>query len=111
MIYSSRIFYNCPNQFDRISVGLIWTDDNMKSIVKISEEKMEIVKKINKTSYDLFELYVKNFESSFYYAIIDLDIIERYQKNSNGIVQFTESTKIFVDFTEENFNKYFERYV
>jgi len=108
--YISILYYNHNNQFDKIAVGLLFFN-NEKQIIKIKKDKLDFVKRLNKIGYNLFESTIYSFESYYNDIKINYDIVERQSRYNNGMFQLTKPSFISLELNDENFNRYFEKFI
>ncbi len=108
--YISHLFYQDNNQFDKIAIGSIWFDGK-STFIEIKKEKLKIVKKLNPIGYELLKHTAYSFRTSYLEQGATYELIERVSRYNNNMFQITFPSFIALECTEENFNKYFDKYV
>lgn len=98
---------------DSITVGLIYVDDSGVTRIKISENKMKIVKRIlSKSAFSLFEFGIKGMvKNAPDLNLSSIDYLHRYQ---NGLMKIYAPRKIAIEAIEDKegfFDNYFNKHV
>jgi hypothetical protein len=98
---------------DSITVGMIFIDDEGKSSLRISENKMKIIKKIlKKNTFSLFKSVVDAMVNR--HQEFNLEIIDYLNKHQNGLMKVYPATKIALEHVEDKenfFDNYFNKRV
>jgi hypothetical protein len=108
--HTSHLYYQDNNQFDKIAIGLIWFNVE-QTFIEIKKEKLKIVKKLNPIGYELLKHTAYSFRTSYLEQGATYELIERASRYNNNMFQITPPSFISLGCTEENFNKYFDKYV
>lgn len=106
----SNIYYQDNNQFDKIAIGLIWFNSE-RTFIEIKEEKLKIIRKINGIGYELLKHTAYSFKTSYLEQGATYELIERASRYNNNMFQVTSPSFIALECTEENFYKYFDKYI
>jgi len=107
--YISILYFN-TGLHERINVGLIMFND-LYCIVEIKQSKMDFVKHFKPEAFSLFEFAVTSFKEYYSKEMPTYSQINRLSIYNNGIFKLEKPNFIAVEFTEENFNKFFEKHI
>ena len=84
--------------------------DNQSCICEHSDEKLKLVKQIQPKGYVLFSQVVKQLNNTFSNWIVpNKKQIENLHYNSNNMFGIDRPKMIDVEFTQENFEKLFNK--
>jgi hypothetical protein len=120
--YSIIRFVNNPLSKENLAIGLIMIS-NDKIFYKFSNEKIQLVNKINPLNFKLLEYtinkvndFIKNELSKEITLFsddnrINLDYLKRLSIYNNGFLQFDSPSIINIDFDEVKFNDFFHKYI
>jgi hypothetical protein len=120
--YSIIRFVNNPLSKENLAIGLIMIS-NDKIFYKFSNEKIQLVNKINPLNFKLLEYTidkVTNFiKSELENDIslfsddnkINLEYLKRLSIYNNGFLQFDNPSVINIDFDKIKFNDFFQKYI
>ncbi len=96
---------------ERINVGLIMFNE-LYCLVEIKQSKMEFVKLFKPESFELFEYAVTSFKDYYSKEIMPTHAqIKRLSIYNNGVFKLEKPNFIAVEFTGENFNKFFDKHI
>lgn len=120
--YSIVRFVNNPLSMENLAIGLIMIS-NDKIFYKFSNEKIQLVNKINPLNFKLLEYTiakVSNFiksELSKEISLfsndnrVNLEYLKRLSIYNNGFLQFDSPSVININFDEVKFNDFFHKYI
>jgi hypothetical protein len=120
--YSILRFINNPLSRENIAIGLITISEN-KVRFKFSNEKVNLIKKLNPASFDLTNFTLNKIQNSINSAninegelignenIFSIEYIERLSSYNNGILQFDKPSAINMDFNQTFFDSFFLKYI
>lgn len=108
--YYSLYFYQ-HHHGDRINVGMLMFNKS-GCICQTSEDRVKLVKPYLKTGYTLFKYAVKSYEETFNKLMIPTLLqVRRLSIYSNGMLGIEKPRLIDIEFTQENFDKLFEKLI
>jgi hypothetical protein len=108
--YMSILYFNTGLN-ERINVGLIMFNE-LYCLVEIKQSKMEFVKLFKPESFELFEYAVTSFKDYYSKEIMPTHAqIKRLSIYNNGVFKLEKPNFIAVEFTGENFNKFFDKHI
>ncbi|MFV8268472.1 hypothetical protein ACNQGP_00870 [Flavobacterium sp. GT2N3] len=107
--YTSILYFN-TGLHERINVGLIMFNE-LYCIVELKQSKMNFVKHFKPESFDLFEHAVTSFKDYFSKEMPTHAQIKRLSNYKNGVFKLETPNFIAIDFTGENFNKFFDKHI
>ena len=104
------ILYFSTGLFERINVGLIMSN-GIHCIVEIKQSKMDFVKHFKPEAFELFEHSVNLFKEHYSKLPPAIKQIKKHSNYDNGVFKVEEPNFIAFEFTQENFNKFFEKHI
>jgi hypothetical protein len=120
--YSIIRFVNNPLSKENLAIGLIMIS-NDKIFYKFSNDKIQLVNKINPLNFKLLEYTIDKI-STFIKSELENDIslfsddnkvnveyLKRLSVYNNGFLQFDSPSVINIDFDEIKFNDFFHKYI
>ena len=107
--YMSILYFNI-GLHERINVGLIMFNERY-CIVKIKECKMDFVKNFKPEAFELFQYAVNSFKEYFSSEMPSYVQINKLAKYNNGVFKLEKPNFIAIEFTGENFDKFFEKFI
>lgn len=103
------IFYVQTPFGDRINAGIIMFSSK-GCIAKINEKRMKQIRKFIPNGFKLFQLQTENLIYHFNNICIPtVKGITDLSRNSNNLFGIEKPKGIMIDFTQENFDKFYER--
>ncbi len=120
--YSIIRFVNNPLSKENLAIGLIMISDK-KIHYKFSNEKIQLVNKINPVNYKLLEYTVEKIDKFIKDEIendislfsddskVNFEYLKRLSIYNNGFLQFDNPSIINIDFDEVKFNDFFHKYI
>lgn len=122
-IFSIIRFINNPLSKENIAIGLILISQG-KVYFKYSNEKLQLISRINSDSYKLLDFNLDKINDSIKKDNINdieylfkqeqsfsKEYLERLSIYNNGMIQFDKPVGINMDFDEIKFNDFFKRYI
>ena len=122
--YSIIRFVNNPLSKENLAIGLIMISNN-KVYYKFSNEKIQLVNKINPSNFKLLEYtidkisnFIKN-ENELEKKVslfsddnkVNFEYLKRLSIYNNGFLQFDNPSIINIDFDEVKFHDFFHKYI
>ncbi len=108
--YMSILYFN-TGLHERINVGLIMFNE-LYCLVEIKQSKMNFVKLFNPEAFELFEFAVLSFKDYYSKEIMPTHAqIKRLSIYNNGVFKLEKPNFIAIDFTGENFTKFFNKHI
>jgi hypothetical protein len=122
--YSIIRFVNNPLSRENLAIGLIMISNN-KVYYKFSNEKIQLVNKINPSNFKLLEYtidkinnFIKN-ENELEKKVslfsddnkVNFEYLKRLSIYNNGFLQFDNPSIINIDFDEVKFHDFFHKYI
>lgn len=107
--YISILYFN-TGLHERINVGLIMFNE-LYSVVEIKQSKMDFVKLFKPESFELFKYAVASFEEYYSKELPTHAQIKRLSIYNNGVFKLESPNFIAVEFTGENFTKFFDKHI
>ncbi len=107
--YISILYFN-TGLHERINVGLIMFNE-LYCMVEIKQSKMDFVKHFKPEEFELFEYAVTSFKEYYSKEMPTHAQINRLSIYNNGIFKLEKPNFIAVEFTGENFNKFFDKHI
>ena len=108
--YMSILYFN-TGLYERINVGLIMFNEE-HCIVDVKQSKMDFVKHFKPEAFYLFQFAVKSFEGYYSKELLPTyQDIKRLSIYNNGVFKLDAPQMIAIDFTGENFDKFFEKHI
>ena len=107
--YMSIIYLNTGIR-DRINVGLIMFNKK-HCIVEIKQSKMDFVKIFKPETFELFEHAINSFKEYYSKEMPTIEQIRRYSIYNNGVFKLDSPSIIAIEFTGDNFNKFFDKHI
>lgn len=107
-VYVSIFYYQKPFG-DRINCGMIMFSPK-GCIAKINDERMKLVKKLSPTGAKLFAYGLKHL--LYHYNNVSIPTVKQITDlhfKSNNMFGIEKPKRIMIDFTQENFDQFFER--
>jgi hypothetical protein len=105
------ILYFNTGLHERINVGLIMFNE-FYCFVEIKQSKMEFVKFFKPEAFELFEYSVNAFKDYYTKDVIPTHAqIKRLSIYNNGIFKLEHPNFIDVEFTRDNFIKFFDKHI
>lgn len=120
--YSIIRFVNNPFNKENLAIGLIIISNN-KIFYKFSNEKIQLVNKINPFNFKLLEYTVEKINNFIKNELdkefslfsddnrINLEYLNRLSVYNNGFLQFDNPSIINMDFDEKMFIDFFNKYI
>lgn len=120
--YSIIRFVNNPLSKENLAIGLIMISGN-KIHYKFSNEKIQLVSKINPLNFKLLEYTIDKISNFIKSELeneislfsddnkVNLEYLKRLSIYNNGFLQFDNPSIINIDFDEVKFNDFFHRYI
>lgn len=120
--YSIIRFVNNPLSKENLAIGLIMISSD-KIFYKFSNEKIQLVNKINPLNFKLLEYTIdkiSNFikselenDSSLFSndSKVNLEYLKRLSVYNNGFLQFDNPSAINIEFDKLNFDVFFNKYI
>lgn len=120
--YSIIRFVNNPLSKENLAIGLIMISNN-KVYYKFSNEKIQLVNKINPLNFKLLEYTVDKINNFIKSELeneislfsddnkVNLEYLKRLSIYNNGFLQFDNPSIINLDFDEVKFNDFFNKYI
>lgn len=107
--YISILYFN-TGLHERINVGLIMFNE-LYCIVEIKQSKMDFVKHFKPDAFELFEYAVTSFKEYYSKELPTHAQIKRLSIYNNGVFKLESPNFIAVEFTGENFTKFFDKHI
>lgn len=108
--YMSILYFN-TGLHERINVGLIMFNE-LYCLVEIKQSKMDFVKLFKPEAFELFEHAVTSFKDYYSKEMLPTHAqIKRLSIYNNGVFKLEQPNFIAVEFTGENFNKFFDKHI
>lgn len=103
------IFYLQSPFGDRVNCGVVMFS-RKGCIVKINEDRLKFIKKFRPVGAKLFTMAVKDI--AYHFNNVHIPTVKGLTDlhyNSNNLFGIEKPKRIMIDFTQENFDKFFER--
>jgi hypothetical protein len=107
--YTSILYFNTGLQ-ERINVGLIMFNE-LYCMVEIKQSKMDFVKHFKPEAFELFEFTVTHFKNYYSKSLPTHAQIKRLSIYNNGVFKLESPNCIAIEFTGENFTKFFDKHI
>ncbi|MFZ2284317.1 MAG: hypothetical protein WAV86_10610 [Lutibacter sp.] len=120
--YSIIRFVNNPLSKENLAIGLIMLSNN-NIFYKFSNEKIQLVNKINPLNFKLLEYTIDKISNFIKSELendislfsddnkVNLEYLKRLSVYNNGFLQFDNPSIINIDFDEVKFNNFFHKYI
>lgn len=120
--YSIVRFISNPLSRENIAFGLIMESSN-KLMFRFSDEKLDFIYKLSPSNAKLIQYNISKIKASLHApsnndkvligvdGIFDFEYLERLSSYNNGLVQFDKPTSINLEFNDEKFNSFFDKYI
>jgi hypothetical protein len=120
--YSIIRFVNNPLSKENLAIGLIMISNN-KVYYKFSNQKIQLVEKINPLNFKLLEYTITKINNFINNEIeqevslfsddhkVNFEYLKRLSIYNNGFLQFDNPSIINIDFDEVKFNDFFNKYI
>ena len=120
--YSIIRFVNNPLSKENLAIGLIMISNN-KVYYKFSNQKIQLVEKINPLNFKLLEYTIEKINNFIKNEIeqevslfsddhkVNFEYLKRLSIYNNGFLQFDNPSVINMDFDEVKFNDFFHKYI
>lgn len=120
--YSIVRFISNPLSRENIAFGLIMESSN-KLMFKFSEEKLDFIYKLSPSNAKLIQYNISKIKDSLNApsnndkvligvdGIFNFEYLERLSSYNNGLVQFDKPSSINLEFNEDKFNSFFNKYI
>jgi len=107
--YMSILYFNTGIN-ERINVGLIMFNKE-HCIVEIKQSKMDFVKIFKPGVFELFKHAINSFKEYYSKEMPTIAQIRRYSIYNNGVFKLDSPSIIAIEFTGDNFNKFFDKHI
>ncbi len=120
--YSIIRFVNNPLSKENLAIGLIMISNN-KVYYKFSNEKIQLVNKINPLNFKLLEYTIDKISNFIKNELekevslfsddnkVNFEYLKRLSIYNNGFLQFDNPSIINIDFDDIKFNDFFHKYI
>ncbi|NRS90517.1 hypothetical protein HNQ02_003461 [Flavobacterium sp. 7E] len=120
--YSIIRFVNNPLSKENLAIGLIMISNN-KVYYKFSNDKIQLVSKINPLNFKLLEYTIDKINNFIKNELekevslfsddnkVNFEYLKRLSIYNNGFLQFDNPSIINIDFDEVKFNEFFHKYI
>lgn len=120
--YSIVRFISNPLSRENIAFGLIMESNN-KLMFRFSDEKLDFIYKLSPSNAKLIQYNIAKIKDSLHApsnndkvligveGVFNFEYLERLSSYNNGLVQFDKPTSINLEFNDEKFNSFFEKYI
>jgi hypothetical protein len=120
--YSIIRFVNNPLSKENLAIGLIMISDN-KIYYKFSNEKIQLVNKINPVNFKLLEYTIEKIKSFIQDELkkevslfsednkVNFEYLKRLSIYNNGFLQFDNPSIVNMGFDEIRFDVFFQKYI
>ncbi|ENA1802749.1 hypothetical protein ABF179_002157 [Flavobacterium psychrophilum] len=120
--YSIIRFVNNPLSKENLAIGLIMISNN-KVFYKFSNEKIQLVNKINPLNFKLLEYTIDKISNFIKSELendislfsddnkVNLEYLKRLSVYNNGFLQFDNPSAINIDFDKVKFEDFFHKYI